>query len=57
MKNAIKVAAKAWVAAITAALAGALPQIQEATNGFLTTVVGMVIAAGAVYLVPNKPAS
>lgn len=55
VKNALKVAAKAWVAAVAAALAAALPQIQEATNGFLATVVATVIAGGAVYLVPNKP--
>jgi hypothetical protein len=54
VKNAIAVAAKAWVAAITAALAASLPQIQEATNNFLATVVATVIAGGAVYLVPNK---
>lgn len=57
MKNAIAVAAKAWVAAITAALAATLPAVQDASNDFLVAAVTAVIGGAAVYLVPNKPAS
>ena len=54
MKNALTVAAKAWIAALTAILAAVLPQVAEATNQFLVAAVTTVIAGGAVYLVPNK---
>lgn len=54
MKNAVLNAAKAWVAAVLAIVAAALPQVQDATNELATAIVGAIFAGIAVYIVPNK---
>ena len=53
--SAITSAAKAWIAAIGAALAASLPAVQDATNTFVAAAVTAVVAGAATWLVPNKP--